>query len=37
MGLILNRQGHEFVVVVLGEKNKAHRAATVNRLMNALS
>lgn len=37
MGLILNRQGHEFVVVVLGEKNKAQREATVNRLMNALS
>ena len=37
MGLILNRQGHEFIVIVLGEKNKAQRAATVNRLMNALS
>jgi len=37
MGLILNRQGHEFVVVVLGEKNKEQRAATVNRLMNKLS
>ena len=36
MGLILNRQGHEFIVVVLGEKNKAHRAATVNRLMKNL-
>lgn len=37
MGLILNRQGHEFVVIVLGEKNKEQRAATVNRLMNKLS
>ena len=37
MGLILNRQGHEFVVIVLGEKNKEQRAATVNRLMNTLS
>jgi D-alanyl-D-alanine endopeptidase (penicillin-binding protein 7) len=37
MGLILNRQGHEFIVVVLGEKNKEQRAATVNRLMNKLS
>lgn len=37
MGLILNRQGHEFIVVVLGEKNKAQRAATVHRLMNNLS
>jgi D-alanyl-D-alanine endopeptidase (penicillin-binding protein 7) len=36
MGLILNRQGHEFIVVVLGEKNKAQRAATVNRLMQNL-
>ena len=36
MGLILNRQGHEFIVVVLGEKNKAQRAATVNRLMKNL-
>lgn len=37
MGLILNRQGHEFVVVVLGEKNKHQRAATVNRIMRELS
>ena len=37
MGVILNRQGHEFIVVVLGEKNKEQRAATVNRLMNKLS
>jgi len=37
MGVILNRQGHEFVVIVLGEKNKEQRAATVNRLMNTLS
>jgi D-alanyl-D-alanine endopeptidase (penicillin-binding protein 7) len=36
MGLILNRQGHEFIVVVLGEKNKAQRAATVKRLMKNL-
>jgi D-alanyl-D-alanine endopeptidase (penicillin-binding protein 7) len=37
MGLILNRQGQEFVVVVLGEKNKTQRAATVNRIMQELS
>jgi D-alanyl-D-alanine endopeptidase (penicillin-binding protein 7) len=37
MGLILNRQGHEFVVVVLGEKNKLQRAATVARIMHNLS
>lgn len=37
MGVILNRQGHEFIVIVLGEKNKEQRAATVNRLMNKLS
>lgn len=37
MGVILNRQGHEFIVVVLGEKNKEQRATTVNRLMNKLS
>jgi len=37
MGLILNRQGHEFVVVVLGEKNKNQRAATVNRIVRELS
>lgn len=37
MGVILKRQGHEFIVVVLGEKNKEQRAATVNRLMNKLS
>lgn len=37
MGLILNRQGHEFVVVVLGEKNKHQRAATVNRIIRELS
>jgi D-alanyl-D-alanine endopeptidase (penicillin-binding protein 7) len=37
MGLILNRQGHEFVVVVLGEKNKLQRAATVARIMRNLS
>jgi D-alanyl-D-alanine endopeptidase (penicillin-binding protein 7) len=37
MGLILNRQGHEFIVVVLGEKNKHRRAVTVNRIMRELS
>jgi D-alanyl-D-alanine endopeptidase (penicillin-binding protein 7) len=37
MGLILNRQGHEFIVIVLGEKNKNQRTATVTRLMQNLS
>lgn len=37
MGLILSRQGHEFIVVVLGEKNKHQRAVTVNRIMRELS
>ena len=37
MGLILNRQGHEFIVIVLGEKNKAQRTATINRIMHNLS
>jgi D-alanyl-D-alanine endopeptidase (penicillin-binding protein 7) len=37
MGLILNRQGQEFVVVVLGEKNKHQRAVTINRIMRELS
>jgi len=37
MGLILNRQGHEFIVVVLGEKNKNQRADTVARIMQNLS
>jgi D-alanyl-D-alanine endopeptidase (penicillin-binding protein 7) len=36
MGLILNRHGHEFIVVVLGEKNKAQRAATVTRIVSNL-
>ena len=37
MGLILNRQGHEFIVIVLGEKNKNQRTATVARIMRNLS
>jgi len=37
MGLILNRQGHEFIVIVLGEKNKIQRTATVARIMRDLS
>jgi D-alanyl-D-alanine endopeptidase (penicillin-binding protein 7) len=36
MGLILNRQGHEFIVIVLGEPNKHTRAATVDRLMKSI-
>ena len=36
MGLILNRQGHKFIIVVLGEKNKAQRLATINRIMRTL-
>lgn len=37
IGMVLNRQGHEFIVVVLGEKNKHQRTATVNRIMKELS
>ena len=34
MGLVINRQGREFVVVVLGERNKQNRAATVSKILN---
>ena len=37
MGLILNRQGHKFIVVVLGAKNKAQRQSAVNRIMQQLA
>jgi D-alanyl-D-alanine endopeptidase (penicillin-binding protein 7) len=37
MGLILNRQGHEFIVVVLGAKNKAQRQSTVSRIIQQLA
>lgn len=37
MGIVLTRRGQEFAVVVLGEKNKNQRTATVNRIMQELS
>lgn len=35
--LVLNKQGHEFAVVVLGEKNKAQRQSTVSRIIQQLA